>query len=114
MDVIHEFPLISSVCGNYVQNGQNPIANPGPNDCAMACGGNSRYESSFCSFLILAWSPRSQLLIFLFRNYSEVCGGPNRLTIYTTQTNLEILPAPAVKTTGLPGQWNYTGCYAYV
>ncbi|KAF4584731.1 hypothetical protein EYR38_001962 [Pleurotus pulmonarius] len=50
--------------------------------CNMACGGNP----------------------------TEACGGPNRLSVYTSGGNVPILPIPVVKDTGLPGQWRSVGC----
>ncbi|THH31673.1 hypothetical protein EUX98_g2514 [Antrodiella citrinella] len=53
-------------------------------DCDMACGGNA----------------------------TEACGGPNRLSVYTSLPNGTVpsLPVPVVKTTDLPTGWNYNSC----
>ncbi|KAI9462093.1 copper radical oxidase-like protein [Boletus coccyginus] len=51
-------------------------------DCNMACGGNS----------------------------TETCGGPNRLSVYTSTGNVTTFPVPTIQTTGLPGSWQYQGC----
>ncbi|RPD53575.1 galactose oxidase [Lentinus tigrinus ALCF2SS1-7] len=50
--------------------------------CNMSCGGNS----------------------------TEACGGPNRLSVYTSSGNVTALPVPSPLKTGLPGQWTYQGC----
>jgi hypothetical protein len=50
-------------------------------DCNMACGGAS----------------------------TEICGGPNRMSIYATGSLVAIAP-PATQTSGLPGSWQYQGC----
>ncbi|KIP01604.1 hypothetical protein PHLGIDRAFT_38239 [Phlebiopsis gigantea 11061_1 CR5-6] len=50
-------------------------------DCNQACGGSA----------------------------TEACGGPNRLSVYSTGT-ITALPVPTVQTTGLPGAWQYVGC----
>ncbi|KAL7277999.1 hypothetical protein ACG7TL_007952 [Trametes sanguinea] len=56
---------------------------PGEEDtCNMACGGNS----------------------------TEACGGPNRLSVYTSTGNVTALPVPTPQNTSLPGQWEYKGC----
>lgn len=65
----------------------NQIKNGGvqasPSDCSMACPGNS----------------------------GEVCGGPNRLSVYSSVVgNLTVQPAPTVQKKGLPGSWAYKGC----
>lgn len=50
-------------------------------DCNMACAGNA----------------------------NEMCGGPNRLTVYSDGP-LTVLSVPVTQTTGLPGNWAYVGC----
>ncbi|PIL32445.1 hypothetical protein GSI_05147 [Ganoderma sinense ZZ0214-1] len=50
--------------------------------CNMACGGNSQ----------------------------EACGGPNRLSVYTSSGSVVALPVPTPKNSSLPGQWEYQGC----
>lgn len=51
------------------------------NQCAMPCGGNS----------------------------SEICGGPDRMSIYASG-NFSTYDAPKAQTTNLPGKWKYQGC----
>ncbi|KAH9927682.1 copper radical oxidase [Fomitopsis serialis] len=51
-------------------------------DCNMGCGGNS----------------------------TEACGGPNRLSVYTSTDNVTVYPVPVPQNTSLPGQWQYQGC----
>ncbi|GJE95267.1 copper radical oxidase [Phanerochaete sordida] len=51
-------------------------------DCNMGCGGNS----------------------------TEGCGGPNRLSVYTSTGNVTALPVPVAQNTSLPGNWTYQGC----
>ncbi|KAF8129080.1 copper radical oxidase-like protein [Boletus edulis] len=53
-------------------------------DCNMACGGNS----------------------------AEACGGPNRLSVYTSTGTVTALPVPTIQNTNLPGSWQYKGCLA--
>ncbi|KAI0631805.1 hypothetical protein C8Q77DRAFT_1219134 [Trametes polyzona] len=56
---------------------------PGEEDtCNMACGGNS----------------------------TEACGGPNRLSVYTSTGNVVALPVPTPLNSSLPGLWEYKGC----
>lgn len=40
---------------------------------------------------------------------SELCGGPNRLSVYSNGP-VTALPVPTTQTTGLPGKWQYRGC----
>ncbi len=55
-------------------------------DCNTACGGNS----------------------------AEICGGGNRMSIYSNQTTLVVTPIPHVQVADLPGSWNYSGCLMLV
>jgi hypothetical protein len=45
---------------------------------------------------------------------SEACGGPSRLSIYTNTSSITAYPVPTAQTTNLPGNWQYSGCLAYV
>ena len=47
-------------------------------------------------------------------DHSEACGGPNRLSVYTSTGSVTALPVPTTQTTGLPGSWQYSKCFAYV
>ena len=49
-----------------------------------------------------------------YMDYSEACGGPNRLSVYTSTGSVTALPVPTTQTTGLPGNWQYSKCFAYV
>ncbi|KAI9438941.1 copper radical oxidase [Lactarius indigo] len=53
-------------------------------DCNMGCGGNT----------------------------TEACGGPNRLSVYTSTGTVTAFPVPVPQTTGLPGNWKYSRCLA--
>ncbi|KAA1470743.1 copper radical oxidase [Dentipellis sp. KUC8613] len=53
-------------------------------DCSMGCGGNA----------------------------TEACGGPNRLSVYTSTGNVTAFPVPTAQNTSLPGKWEYKGCLA--
>jgi hypothetical protein len=45
-------------------------------------------------------------------NANEACGGPNRLSVYTSTGSVTALPVPVTQTTGIPGQWTYAGCFS--
>ena len=66
-------------CGNYVFDGGYLASQD--SDCAMTCGGNS----------------------------SEICGGPNRMSVYSNST-ITTYAAPTAQKTNLPGKWQYQGC----
>ncbi|RMD45067.1 hypothetical protein DV735_g193, partial [Chaetothyriales sp. CBS 134920] len=66
-------------CGNAIINGGDLADDD--SECDMTCGGNS----------------------------SEICGGPNRMSIYAVG-NLTSYDPPTVKNTSLPGDWQYQGC----
>ncbi|KAJ6532912.1 galactose oxidase [Mycena vulgaris] len=51
-------------------------------DCNMACGGNS----------------------------TQACGAGDRLSLYSTTSNITILPVPVVQNSSIPGFWSYQGC----
>src|SRR5258705_3009703 len=40
---------------------------------------------------------------------SQACGGPNRLSIYSSSPIIAF-PVPTAHTTELPAQWQYRGC----
>lgn len=71
-------------CGNAMIN-QAALATA-ETDCNTACGGNS----------------------------AEMCGGGNRMSIYSNETTLAVKPVPHTQLTGLPGSWNYSGCLMFV
>jgi WSC domain len=70
-------------CDDYVRN--NASLASSDSQCAMTCAGN----------------------------ISEICGGPNLLSIYSNAI-ITILPPPTVQITNLPGSWVYKGCLQYV
>lgn len=43
--------------------------------------------------------------------HSEACGGPNRLSVYSSNGTVTALPVPVPLNTTLPGQWQYKGCF---
>jgi len=67
-------------CGNAMIN--QPALATSDTDCNTVCGGNS----------------------------AEMCGGGDRMSIYSNETTLVITPVPKTQLTGLPGSWNYSGC----
>lgn len=67
-------------CGNAMIN-QAALATS-DTECNTACGGNP----------------------------AEMCGGGDRMSIYSNQTTLVIRPVPETQLTVLPGSWNYSGC----
>lgn len=69
-------------CGKALQNGAVKASDD--SQCNTACQGNT----------------------------TQFCGGPDRMSIYTSSKNLTVIPVPTVKTTGLPAGWTYQGCLA--
>ncbi|KAF9005041.1 copper radical oxidase with WSC domains [Cyathus striatus] len=43
-------------------------------------------------------------------NTTQACGGPNRLSVYTSIGNVTTLPVPTAQKDNLPGQFVYQGC----
>ena len=70
---------VQCFCGNDITNGG--VLAPEDTDCNDACAGNSK----------------------------EICGGGNRISIYSDGP-VQVLQPPAPQTTGLPGSWTYSGC----
>ena len=69
-------------CGNQIiQGGTKDTANP--SGCNMNCAGNA----------------------------NEICGGPNRMSIYSNYTGtVPVIQPPVQQNTSLPGNWKYVGC----
>ncbi|KAF9466725.1 copper radical oxidase [Collybia nuda] len=44
-------------------------------------------------------------------NATEACGGPSRLSVYSSTGNVTALPVPIPLNTSLPGEWQYKGCF---
>ncbi|KAF8151649.1 hypothetical protein B0H34DRAFT_801346 [Crassisporium funariophilum] len=43
-------------------------------------------------------------------NSTQACGGPNRVSVYSSTGNVTALPVPVTQTTNLPGKFTYAGC----
>ena len=41
--------------------------------------------------------------------HSEACGGPNRVSVYSS-ASVVALPVPVAQKINLPGNWTYAGC----
>ena len=67
-------------CGNAMINQAAEATSD--SDCNTACGGNS----------------------------AEMCGGGDRMSIYSNQTTLDVTPIPVIQKSGIPGSWTYQGC----
>jgi hypothetical protein len=69
-------------CGNALIDAATK--DPVDADCNMACSGDA----------------------------THACGGPNRVSLYSSVATFTTYPAPSALKTGLPGQYTYTSCYA--
>lgn len=69
-------------CSNYVANGGKLAATD--TDCDMGCSGKA----------------------------TEACGGPNRISLYSSTASVTAYPVPVAQTSALPGSWSYKGCLA--
>ncbi|KAI0287168.1 copper radical oxidase [Russula brevipes] len=74
-------------CGNNLVQGA--VVAP-ESECNMGCGGLTTVTNS-----------------------SEACGGPNRVSVYSSTNSVTALAVPIVQTTNLPGNWTYSHCLAY-
>ncbi|KAG6895209.1 hypothetical protein C0992_002565 [Termitomyces sp. T32_za158] len=52
-------------------------------------------------------------LLLLTCVFSQACGGPNRVSVYSSTGNVTILPVPTPLQTGLPANWQYKGCLRF-
>ncbi|KAF7903668.1 uncharacterized protein EAF01_006717 [Botrytis porri] len=43
-------------------------------------------------------------------NANQMCGGGDRMSIYSNQTSLVVRQLPVIQNTSLPGNWKYKGC----
>ncbi|PFH53643.1 copper radical oxidase [Amanita thiersii Skay4041] len=43
-------------------------------------------------------------------NTTQACGGPNRMSVYTSTGNVTALPPPTTLNASLPEGWSYSGC----
>ena len=73
---------VQCFCDNNVINGGTEDTSDA--GCNMGCGGDS----------------------------TEACGGPNRMSIYSSTNTVTELPVPVPQQTNLPGLWEYQGCIA--
>lgn len=73
---------VQCMCGNYLVGGA--VKEPDESTCNMGCGGSK----------------------------TEECGGPNRLSVYSSTGNVTALPVAVPLKDNLPGQWKYVGCLA--
>ncbi|KDR73046.1 hypothetical protein GALMADRAFT_142739 [Galerina marginata CBS 339.88] len=67
-------------CGNTLVDGATLATDP--TTCSNGCAGNS----------------------------TQACGGPNRMSVYSSVKPIVALPVPSAMKTGLPGNWTYAGC----
>jgi hypothetical protein len=51
----------------------------------------------------------SYSLYRMLYHHSEACGGPNRVSVYSSSP-VVTLPVPIAQKTNLPGKWTYAGC----
>jgi hypothetical protein len=75
-------------------------------DCGLAFSGGG------------APSPLTDCNMACAGNTSQICGGPNRLSVYNYTGTLPTTPPGGdgvlPVTTGLPAPWSYSACYVYV
>ncbi|OCL01795.1 WSC-domain-containing protein [Glonium stellatum] len=123
-----DLPTGWSYSGCYVDNANGrilAIQQPDSNivtieSCISTCSslgysivGLEYSTQCFCGNEIIASgvvaSADSQCAMQCSGNSAERCGGPDRMSIYTIGI-IQVAPAPAVQTAGLPSTWTYQGC----
>ncbi|KAJ7310745.1 copper radical oxidase [Mycena albidolilacea] len=77
------------VCGTELIAGATTAPE---SECNMGCAGNATLQFGTHHISV------------------EKCGAGNRMSVYSTATNVTILPVPVPQNSGLPGSWSYQGC----
>ncbi|TFY75770.1 hypothetical protein EWM64_g8241 [Hericium alpestre] len=130
------FPVTSGLPGTwnysacYVDNASGRVfsdqlpdnANTTVQSCVNACiglnftvAGIEFADQCFCGNDLIqgaVTAPDSDCNMGCAGNATEACGGPNRLSVYSSSSNVTVFPVPTPQKTDLPGQWVYQGCLA--
>jgi WSC domain len=107
--------------GRILSFSEGDIATLTVESCVAACkglgysvAGMEYYTQCYCGNAIIGQgvlaSPQSGCNTPCGGNSAETCGGPDRMSIYSNQTNLYVQPLAVVQNTSLPGNWEYQGC----
>jgi WSC domain len=106
--------------GRTLFNQQPDVANLTQASCVRTCAGlgysiagMEYYTQCFCDNYIrnsAALEPLSDCNAMCSGNTTEQCGGPNRLTIFSSQIKLSIIPPPKINMAPGGGNWKYGGC----
>jgi hypothetical protein len=106
--------------GRTVVNQQPDNANLTQESCVQTCANlgysiaaMEYYKQCFCDNWIrnsAVQEPLSDCNTPCAGNSAQQCGGPSRLTVYSTQTNLTVIPPPKQNLSPGNGNWRYMGC----
>ncbi|TFK38505.1 hypothetical protein BDQ12DRAFT_723345 [Crucibulum laeve] len=128
------FPVTSGLPGNFTYNGcwvdnafgrafpiqMTPNVNNTIQTCVASClagnftlAGTEFGDECYCGNTLVdgaVVADAATCNMGCAGNATQACGGPNRLSVYTSTGNVTALPVPTPLQINLPGQWVYKGC----
>ncbi|KAM3067190.1 hypothetical protein ACMFMG_005441 [Clarireedia jacksonii] len=106
-----------SILADNLPNDVNMTVESCINNCISAgynIAGMEYYTQCYCDSAVINLgalaSSDSQCNTACGGNPTQMCGGGDRMSIYSSQKNLTVLPLPVTQNTSLPGNWKYMGC----
>jgi hypothetical protein len=106
--------------GRTLFNQQPDNANLTQSACVQTCAalgysvaGMEYYTQCFCDNFIrnsAILEPLSDCNAMCGGNTTEQCGGPNRLTVFSSQAKLKVISPPQTNLAPGGGNWKYVGC----
>ncbi|KAG6812809.1 hypothetical protein H0H92_000267 [Tricholoma furcatifolium] len=111
---------VDNAFGRIMPNEQPTITNNTVPACVAVCAaqnytlaGTEYSDECYCGNTLVAGaviSTDDTCNSACVGNATQACGGPNRLSVYTSTGSVTALPVPVVLETGLPEGWVYKGC----
>ncbi|KAK2464992.1 hypothetical protein APHAL10511_003068 [Amanita phalloides] len=111
VDNAHGRALLTSLGGSTTNTAETCVAACQSQNFSVA--GTEYGSECYCGNQLAngaALAPAADCNMPCAGNSAEACGGPNRLSVYSSTTSLVALPVPVTQKTGLPGKWKYAGC----
>ncbi|KAJ6479618.1 copper radical oxidase [Mycena sanguinolenta] len=112
--------FVDNQFGRIVENEQPDNAKLTIESCVQACSASNftvaaaEYSTQcFCGTELIEGAtkaPESDCNMGCGGNTTEACGAGNRMSVYSTNKNVTILPVPVPQNSSIPGSWSYQGC----
>ncbi|KAF7860407.1 hypothetical protein EAF04_008533 [Stromatinia cepivora] len=106
-----------SILANNLPNDANMTVESCIQNCITAgysIAGMEYYTQCYCDSAVINQgalaSSDSQCNTPCGGNPTQMCGGGDRMSVYSNQTNMTVLPLPVIEKRALPGNWKYKGC----